>query len=359
MTFLTDAQAQQLTIERMIFHVVRPEDEAPLFLAEVEPPQFTDFFIDRVQETLKGSSYVFREGSGIPNLFRRAGPEADADEFVQVSRDLATRFKQTVGTDKRLAPGVLMLFSMTALDKRLFGVLKYEHQQVITYEVEADEDGNLVPDLKSIIDTFTKDKKCLQKSALVLIEDLEDDDKIIVIDHSASKYRDATHHFANFMDIRRALEASAMTKRLVDATLATIEKHKAELPANIGCAPKRVVHDAIRQLVGFDHERTQEYLNAVFGGLPDDSPIRNTFQRSLAARGLGTEAFEFDRAELPQRPYRRVLTNEGISLSYHRELEEQGRVIIEPQEGGGKRITINTTGIVKDDDSEKAIEFRD
>ena len=44
MSILSEKEAESLTIERMIFHVVDPASESPVFLAEVKPPQCVDFF---------------------------------------------------------------------------------------------------------------------------------------------------------------------------------------------------------------------------------------------------------------------------------------------------------------------------
>ncbi len=135
MSFLSETEVENLTIERMIFHVVDPASESPTFLAEVKPPQCVDFFVERVKETLRGAAYEFLLGAGVPELLYRALPTSDGDDdFIQVSHDLADRFKDKVKQDKRLAPGVLMLFALkTTGNVQLVAVIKYEHQQVVSY----------------------------------------------------------------------------------------------------------------------------------------------------------------------------------------------------------------------------------
>ena len=135
MSFLNETEIENLTIERMIFHVVDPALESPTFLAEVKPPQCVDFFVERVKETLRGAAYEFLPGAGVPDLLYRALPTSDGDDdFIQVSHDLADRFKDKVKQDKRLAPGVLMLFALkTTGNVQLVAVIKYEHQQVVSY----------------------------------------------------------------------------------------------------------------------------------------------------------------------------------------------------------------------------------
>lgn len=374
MGLLTDDEVADLSIERMIFHVVRPEDQNPIFLAEVKPPQFADFFVDRVKETLRGAAYLFVPGSGMPALLSRAMPGTDgSDEFVKVSREVAERFKTKVGTDKRYAPGVLMLFCLKTGSQRLVAIIKYEHQQVISYsylrDAEGkpvlDADGNPVPDLKSLMDTFTKDRKAMQKSAVVRFgnEDAEDENakrhRLVVIDHSSGRYRDASQHFVNFMDIKRAMAPEDMTKRLIKAAVEAIKKHKDEVPAEVAKAPNRYVNAAMARMEGFDHEKPEEFMGAVVQGLVPDAPILNTFSRNLSGCGLATEAFRFEGARPARGEYRRVVTNEGVAIIFSQRLEDDGKVKVANEDGGGVVITVRSTGLVGDDELDRMPKISD
>ena len=91
---LSEDEIGTLSIDRMVFHVVRPDVPDPLFLAEAVPPQFPEFFVKRVVDTLRGASYDFNEGSGMPALVSAALAEADTDGedgFIATSRSLARR----------------------------------------------------------------------------------------------------------------------------------------------------------------------------------------------------------------------------------------------------------------------------
>jgi len=370
MSFLNEKEVENLTIERMIFHVVDPASESPTFLAEIKPPQCIDFFVERVKETLRGAAYEFLPGAGVPSLLYRALPsQKGSDEFVKISHDLAERFKEKVKQDKRLAPGVLMLFALkTAENNRLIAVIKYEHQQVVSYSYIKDEkgapildaEGNPVPDLQTLVETFTKDRKAMQKSAVIRFQKNDDsrsdDDlqsSIVVIDHSSGRYRDATQHFANFLDIRRALEPVELTKRLEDAAVESIKVHKSEVPPEVAKAPKRFVRTAMSRLEGFDFEKPEEFLSAVLQGVAPEAKILKTFKSKLANKNISTEAFKFEGATPPPAEYRRVVTKEGITLLFSAGHEENKNVEIKSEENGGVEITIRSTGLERNDELEK------
>lgn len=370
MALLTEDEIGSLTVERMIFHVVRPEAQDPLFLAEVKPLRHGDFFVERIKETLNGAAYLFAPGSGMPALLARAMPKGDGqDEFVKVSRELAERFKIKVKQDKRYAPGVLMLFLLKIGDgeERCTAIIKYEHRQVISYSYlkdaagnpVLDDGGNPVPDLQSLLDTFTEDRKAMQKSAVIRFgskDAAEEDsrkDRLVVIDHSSGRYRDASQHFANFLDIKRAMEPADMTKRLENAAVEAIKAHKNDVPPAVAKAPKRFVREAMARMDGFDHEKPEEFLGAVVQGLAPDAPILKSFQTKLSGYGLATEAFRFEGARPPEPEYRRLVTEESVVVYFKKEHEKAGKVHVAKENGGGVTITVRSTGLVWDDDIDK------
>lgn len=369
MALLSDGEIGDLVVERMIFHVVRPENQDALFLAEVRPFTHGAFFVERVKETLRGAAYFFAPGSGMPALLKRSLPVKDgaASEFVKVSRELAERFKVKVKQDRRHAPGVLMLLLLRTGEERLAAIIKYEHRQVISYSYlkdaagnpVLDDEGNPVPDLKSLVETFTEDKKAMQKSAVVRFgrenadDEAEKRDRLVVIDHSSGRYRDASQHFANFLDIKRAMEPADMTKRLENAAVEAIKAHKDEVPPDVGKAPKRFVREAMARMEGYDHEKPEEFLGAVVKGLAPDAQIVTTFRNNLSGCGLATEAFQFEGARPPGPEHRRVVTEDGMAVYFKKRHEDEGKVKIVDEDGGGVTITVHSTGLVWNDETDK------
>jgi hypothetical protein len=155
------------------------------------------------------------------------------------------------------------------------------------------------------------------------------------------------------LDIKRTLEPIELTKRLEDAAVESIKANKSEVPPEVAKAPKRFVRTAISRLDGFDFEKPEEFLSAVLQGVDPEAKILKTFKSKLANKNISTEAFKFEGATPPAAEYRRVVTNEGITLLFSAGHEENKNVEIKDEENGGIEITIRSTGLERDDELEK------
>ncbi len=128
MPFLTDAERDDLRIDRMIFHVVGPDLDDPVLLAEFDPPIFTEFFLGRVKSALGGNAYRFRPDSPTMATLREIG--GDDAAFVDGSERLAQAFQHE--HRKNSIDGVFFLFLLsTAEDRQLFALVKYDNDQVL------------------------------------------------------------------------------------------------------------------------------------------------------------------------------------------------------------------------------------
>ncbi|WP_148861440.1 nucleoid-associated protein [Marinobacter fonticola] len=193
----------------------------------------------------------------------------------------------------------------------------------------------------------------MQKSAVVRFGNNGAEDSIVVIDHSSGRYRDASQHFANFLDIKRALGPTELTVRLEEATVEAIKSNPEEVPDEVRKAPKRHIRVAMERMDGFDHEKPEEFLGSIVQGLAPDSKLIKSFKSKLKTRGLETEVFRFEGAIPPAAEYRRVITKEGVAILFNKKHEENEKVLIQNAPRGGVTITIHSTGLDKDDDLEK------
>ncbi|WP_416358077.1 nucleoid-associated protein [Aureimonas phyllosphaerae] len=360
---LSEDEIGTLSIDRMVFHVVRPDVPEPLFLAEAVPPQFPEFFVKRVVDTLRGASYDFNEGSGMPALVSAALADARADGedgFLVTSRSLARRFKEKVKGDNRMAAGALMLLAMSTRDSRLVALIKFDHHAVIRYSLENKDGADPKPLMESVKENFSQDRKAMQKSVVIRLADPGHADaerrrhRVVVIDRSSSRYRDATQHFENFLDVRRTFEKADLTQKLFEAARATIDKHRDAMPPELAKAPTRRLRETFERLEGFDSDTPEELWGALAGGLdgPAKEAVLKTFGRELANRAISTESFEFDRRTLPKREYKRLVAREGFALWFREEHEENGIVKVERDEDGSATITLRTAKLVQDDETD-------
>lgn len=113
--------ADDAELERIIFHIVSPDLETPRILMEVDTPEdYSKFFIDRLKETLKGTTYIFQEESWVKAQIKNAMTSPHA--FVDTSERLAQKFQELFKSDKRLIPGALMLLKIKKWKRHLWRI---------------------------------------------------------------------------------------------------------------------------------------------------------------------------------------------------------------------------------------------
>ena len=85
MPFLSDEQLEHLRIERMIFHVVGPEDGQLVLLEEMEPGEHEEFFLGRIKAANNGMMFDFLERSPVLASLREI--DATPDSFVTETKE--------------------------------------------------------------------------------------------------------------------------------------------------------------------------------------------------------------------------------------------------------------------------------
>ena len=326
MAFITEQQNREMQIERFIFHVVHHGEDEPILLDETPIGNFQNFFIGRVREVLKGNRFLFVNESSTEREIRSV--DDDLENFVEVSKNLARDFHRF--GDSRIKPGVLIFMVINAVDERLYSLIKYDHEEVLTYRVENDTRAIL----ESVTNSLTKSTKSLHKSGLIRLNQ-ESGGNLIVVDRKVSQ--DISDFFKGFLNVRRRYNSSDMTKRIQNLTIRTAQDHRVDLPDEITRRIRQRAYDTICQMDAFDSD---QYFDRVFGGHGSDE-IRNTFNAHLEKHDLDGEIFEFDN-EAAERPRKRKYkTSEGVKIEYSDSADDT--VDIDRDEERGKtRITITT-----------------
>ena len=336
---LDNDHLDNITIERMIFHVVGPEDSNLVLLEEIEPGDHAEFFIDRVRTAANGIMFDFVAASPVLAALRRI--EEDHTCFASETKDLATLFNgMHTGS---ASVGVFLTFVLNIAGERLYAIIKYDHEEVLSYTIEEEEDVRRAL-IAALTSTFVRSPDALQKAAIIRLTDTGGE--LSVRDRvSPSKI---TRYFQGFLGARRRFEPNQLTKTLSDITKKTARKHADALgPAVMGQLNRRV-YDVMQTQPGFDPGNREPFFAAVFGPIAQDSPVRATFERELRNSRIENEVFEFDRQAVPRPRRKHMVTDEGIEVIYDRQYQD--RVVREQRPGGGERILIETGGIRIEDD---------
>ena len=89
--------------------------------------------------------------------------------------------------------------------KPFCSIIKYDHERVLTYKYLPEENKAM---LEEVINSFTKSKQSLHKSALIRINDANSE--ITIIDRTVNY--DITQFFKCFLNVVRKYDATELTK---------------------------------------------------------------------------------------------------------------------------------------------------
>jgi hypothetical protein len=323
----TDAEIENLSIENFIFHVVHHNADEPILLNEAPLNGFEGFFLQRALETLKGNQFIFADGSNTRTLLSQALKDQSA--FVPNSKLLAQTFH--AARDGRIKPGALILMILQTGNRKVFCIIKYDHELAITYDINDD----YVAFLKSIANSFTKSPDALQKSALIELG--ENDDNIVVVDKFSRKQ--ITDFFRGFLVCKRRYTNYDLTKTIEDVVVEVVKRHKDELPAEITQNSRYRYHQSVLKRDVFESD---EFF-AEFFGAHGNEKVRKTFNSILKTRDLDGEVFEFDKTAVKSTKPQKYKTAEGVKI----EIPEQATDTFHAQNTPeGTTITIKTSKLI-------------
>lgn len=339
MSFFSQEQLDGLSVSRMIFHVVGPDQKKMVLLEEAEPGPFADFFLARIRSTNGGIMFDFADGSPLELSLRKV--EADAHQFVAETKGLATQFQ--IQHSANASAGVFMVFVLQTMDERFYALVKYDHETVLSYEIEDTPEGHKAA-IAELHDTFVKAPEALQKSALIRLK--EDGGELCIRDRASPSK--VSKYFQAFLGARRRFEAAQLTTTLCGIAKKVALKNSELLGTAVMSNLTHRIYDFVQNTQSFDPSQKEPFLVAVFGSLVEDSPVRADFDRELKTARIESETFDFHKASFPRPAKRRLVTAEGIELIWDRQFED--KIIREPQPDGRLRIIIETGSIRSEDD---------
>lgn len=301
MITLSNEQLASLRITKFIFHVVHHGEPEPLFFEELEIGEFEPFFLERVKSVLKGTAYEFNPQAEVCSILESI--DEDPSLFLEKSRQLAVSFHSHGLDDKRIKKGVMILISLITLEKELFAIIKYEHDQVLRYR----NDGAKVV-LENVTDTFTQSADAMQKAALIDLS--EDTPVVMVLDRNVRA--GISGFFQGFLNVRRAKSEREMTETLLDVVRNTSNKHLDELPRDFSREAQARADEFLQNGEQFDDNK---FFTKVFGPDANDS-VRSTYRHQLEKEDLANEQFYLDKEAAATVKKRKIKTAEGVTIYF-------------------------------------------
>lgn len=317
----------EIEIIDFIFHVVHHGEEVPYLMDNTPLGRFEGFFKQRVAEVLAGNIFDFIESSDF--LKKMQDIDNDSNQFVEISKQLASDFHSR--GDERVKPGVMILIKSKIQDSEKYIVLKYNHDRAITYSSNGTEAM-----LEAIDNTLSRDKKAIQKSAVIDLNSTTPHARII--DHINRK--DITKFFSSFLGVRRRYDRSELTIKLKKVLLKTIKKHKDSLSNEIASSISARFFELAKSSEVFD---MQNFLGQILGEENISEAMQADFEKYLESEDILGEAFELDPENSKLREVK-LQTAEGVSVKY--DANTAGDTVqIDKTDSGLSRIVITTSSI--------------
>ena len=336
MPCLSDEDIAGLQIEQSVFHIVGPGDEHFQLLEAFDAGPYTSFFLDRIRSVNAGNCYKFLDDSPVKIQLGRIS--SNASVFQEESEKLATAFNETHGGSAAI--GAFLLFSLLCPSGRVFALLKFEDEKVLSYALKEGSSGKPAPDFGEIERTFVQNRNALQKAAMIRLSD--ESDTIFIVDRQ-NPQRPAAY-FERFLHVRRLRTEQELTKELINITRKIVTKHKAHLPDAVSKSLTQRLFDASQSGGAIDGDHLEEWFKSIVGPLPDDSPPLKAFRAELAREGMVGESFTLANDAVPRPRNRRVETAGGVRLTFPSSLEDSHVVINEAE----NIITIRDQILVND-----------
>lgn len=315
MTFLSDDELSGLGIEQSVFHIVGPSKEEHFkLLAAFDATDHAAFFLGRIRSIHGGNRYRFLADSPVRAQLSRI--DARANAFQEESENLAIAFNEEHGGSTAI--GAFLVFSLNCPTGRLFALMKFEDEKVLSYNFKAGV-AKPAPTFDEIKQTFVQNRNALQKAALIRLSSDGESDVVYVTDRQ-NPARPAAY-FERFLHVQRLRSEGELTRATMNVARKVVMKHRDKLPPDVVKTLSQRLYDAGESGAELDGERADAFLQTITGPLPDDSPIRKDFQAELRREGMAGESFKLVKGTVQKPRNRRVETRSGIKVVFPSDLQ--------------------------------------
>lgn len=337
MSYFFDGESDALQIKKMILHVVGAGDFEPQ--AEMQDVEQESFFLARIREIDASSLFSFDDDS---QTKRTVGEIAQgAISFEEGAQRLARDFSSRHSGAS--SDGALFMFELASNSPNtaLYSIFKYDYREVLE---RTDEDGQ--SHLRRIVEAFVADKRALQKSCLVRVQDGVVSEEVAAQDRMG-RAPDLTDYFAAFLNVSRARNDVELNRSLTEALREVFTDRRSDLPNRDASAALRVAKEALGQRQKIDNAAVLEAVLVAAGNPAEPdlvSAFESTVNRKLRKSKLTGVEFKPDQQVLKRAARKRIQTVEGVTLEYPSDLEGvRVRSVAGPN--GSRTITIDTARI--------------
>lgn len=341
MGFLSDAELAGLTIVRMNFQVVGEGAFNPRpAMAHVEQ---ADFFLGRVRDIDISAAFSFEPTSETKEIIRAvaAGEQRFATGAVALARDFDRAHVE------QSKAGAFFVFELSANDPaaKLYALLKYDYSEVLTLR-----QSNAKGQLRKIVQAFVKDKRALQKSALIRVVGGKVESEISATDRGA-RSPNITDFFTRFLKVQRERDDVELNKAASDALLEIASTVPVEHWPNGRAAALSTMRESLRASREISDDVV---INAVWiaAGRPNDEELSEALRkRAIAAlkkKKISGLRFQTNSTVFKVASKRKIRTVENVRIEFPDSLS--GVVVdTEHEEDGSAVITIRTKQIASDE----------
>ncbi len=326
----------QLSIQKMTFHLLKKEAEQPTFLEnlKIEETQY-DFFENIIRiAASKSAAFSFLEEESEAVLTMIELLEDEEENFTQHCKKLSQLFWNSQHGNS--SDGILLFANINIGEDShpMLFIAKMDYQEVLQVQTQTSEEGQEKTILQSIQNALVENESAIQKSALIDIDAHYDWD-VLAQDRQKGSGKLADY-FKQFLHVQEKEINAILSTQVVAEVQKWANKNSEEvlLPAEHIADYKERAVSYLRTAAEFD---THELMNVV---LPEDEEnperkqdLQQSLYKHLEKNDLTTRTFAPEPEGIRTSVMKnQIKTKEGITLTWEGDLESAG-IEIKNQDG--------------------------
>jgi len=336
----TDQQLDALEIRHFIFHVLRPEDDAPQLLKEVKlSNKHLAFFKDqfRMASQHAGEFEFTSQNHEFVEQARSLLSGIDETGFWRISTELSTRFHDQHRGNMSSGIFIVAVVALPSGGDHVF-LIKLDHKDVLNFRMtQSAQLAEVV--LESVTNPIVQSPDAIQKVAIVGWEgpgEVDPDTGEIAdpvwhlraSDRSTGKRTELTQYFAKFLHMKPKMTDEIWTSQTIKEVDRWADEHRDELSASVTDINERVAAYVETSPV-FE---TEDFVGHVLQGEEEEKrkDLEISLFEALDSKGIAKTAY------IPQlkEARRRLTTADGVTISWVGSMESKFIEIFPPEETG-------------------------